>query len=118
MDTEDLTSGAGKGNAITASGPSFSRLASRGSTRKSLQVSNRLGLRRSGRERERLAATLKTRIEARTAGRVRNLVVVVNGDYIELHGSCATFYTKQLAQHAAMGVLEDEELVNSICVGV
>jgi hypothetical protein len=35
-----------------------------------------------------------------------------------LEGQCATYYTKQLAQHAALGLLEDEQLENAIVVQV
>jgi hypothetical protein len=37
---------------------------------------------------------------------------------VVLEGQCATYYTKQLAQHAALGVLEDEHLENAIAVTV
>ncbi|MBN1853539.1 MAG: hypothetical protein JW829_12480 [Pirellulales bacterium] len=63
-----------------------------------------------------LAARIRQRIQAQTCGRVRNLVVTVNGSHVILQGRCSTFYSKQLAQHAAMGVLEDEVLVNDIVV--
>jgi hypothetical protein len=35
-----------------------------------------------------------------------------------LQGQCATYYTKQLAQHAALGILDDERLENDIEVCV
>jgi len=35
-----------------------------------------------------------------------------------LEGECSTYYSKQLAQHAALGVLEDEPLENTIVVVV
>jgi hypothetical protein len=44
------------------------------------------------------------------------LAIRICGDTIVLEGSCATFYTKQLAQHAALAVLDDEQLENSIVV--
>ena len=65
-----------------------------------------------------LAARIHQRICMHTSGRVRDLTVVVTPDQIEIHGRCATFYTKQLAQHAAMGVLDGELLVNLIDVRV
>jgi hypothetical protein len=46
------------------------------------------------------------------------LNVRVLADLVILEGQCATYYTKQLAQHAAMGVLEDEQLDNAIVVRV
>jgi hypothetical protein len=67
---------------------------------------------------EALAAIIRQRIESRLQGRVRNLVVRARGDVVTLEGQCATYYTKQLAQHTAMGVLDDEHLENSIVVNV
>ena len=70
-----------------------------------------------GSERQRmLAVAIRQRIESRLGGRVRDLAIRIRGDKIVLEGHCATFYTKQLAQHAALGVLEDEQLENAITV--
>jgi hypothetical protein len=63
-----------------------------------------------------LALAIRQRIESRLAGRVRDLVVRVEGDTIVLAGRCATYYSKQLAQHAALGVLDGEPLHNTIVV--
>jgi len=63
-------------------------------------------------------AAIKERIETRLPGRVRNLVVRSFDGLVILGGQCSTFYTKQLAQHAAMGVLNDELLENAIVVSV
>jgi len=65
-----------------------------------------------------LSQTIADRIRSRTSGRVQELRVECDQNRIIIQGRCATFYTKQLAQHAAMGVLEDELLVNDIRVGV
>jgi osmotically-inducible protein OsmY len=65
-----------------------------------------------------LAITIQQRIETRLFGRVKNLHVRAFDGVVVLEGQCATYYTKQLAQHTAMGVLEDEHLENSIVVGV
>ena len=65
-----------------------------------------------------LLIAIRKRIESRLHGRVRNLVVRTFGDTVVLEGQCATYYTKQLAQHAALGILEDEHLENSIVVNV
>jgi osmotically-inducible protein OsmY len=65
-----------------------------------------------------LEIAIHQRIESRLIGRVRNLHVRAFEGIVVLEGECATFYTKQLAQHAAMGILEDEHLVNSIQVRV
>jgi osmotically-inducible protein OsmY len=65
-----------------------------------------------------LSETIKQRICARTSERVRDLEVICESGHVVIRGRCATFYTKQLAQHAAMGVIEDETVVNEISVGV
>jgi hypothetical protein len=65
-----------------------------------------------------LEMAVQKRIQTRLAGRVRNLVVRSRGDVIVLEGECNTFYSKQLAQHAAMGILEDEHLENAIVVAL
>jgi hypothetical protein len=65
-----------------------------------------------------LAITIRQRIESRLPGRVRELHVSVRENSVVLEGRCATYYTKQLAQHAALGVLDDELLENLIVVGV
>ncbi len=51
-------------------------------------------------------------------GRVKNLLVRAFNGVVILEGECATYYTKQLAQHTAMGILDDEHLENSIVVVV
>jgi hypothetical protein len=65
-----------------------------------------------------LEIAIRQRIESRLLGRVRNLFVRVSNGVVILEGECTTFYTKQLAQHTAMGILEDEHLENSIVVSV
>ena len=65
-----------------------------------------------------LEIAIRQRIEQRLNGRVRNLSVRAYGDVVILEGECSTYYTKQLAQHAAMGVLEEEHLENAIVVSV
>jgi hypothetical protein len=68
-------------------------------------------------ERQRqMAVAIRQRIESRLGGRVHDLAIRIRGNTIVLEGRCATFYTKQLAQHAALGVLEDEQLENAIVV--
>jgi hypothetical protein len=67
---------------------------------------------------ERLAEVIRQRIETRLPGRIRNLAVRIEAETVMLEGQCATFYTKQLAQHAALGVLEDEHLENAIVVTI
>jgi osmotically-inducible protein OsmY len=71
-----------------------------------------------GAQQQSLELAIRQRIEQRLNGRVRNLSVRAHGDVVILEGECSTFYTKQLAQHAAMGVLEEEHLENAIVVSV
>ncbi len=65
-----------------------------------------------------LASAIAQRIETRLPGRVKNLSVQVTAGSVLLKGECATYYTKQLAQHAALGVIEDEQFENAIVVTV
>lgn len=65
-----------------------------------------------------LANLILNRIESRLPGRIRHLTVYTTANAVVLAGQCSTFYTKQLAQHAAMGVLEYERLINNIDVCV
>ena len=61
-----------------------------------------------------LAKRIRERITKRLGDRIRDLQVVVQTGKVVLRGSCATYYSKQLAQHAALGVIEDEHLENVI----
>lgn len=65
-----------------------------------------------------LAQRILKRIAAQLPGRIRNLTVYTTENAVVLAGQCSTFYSKQLAQHAAMGVLEYEQLINNIEVRV
>jgi hypothetical protein len=65
-----------------------------------------------------LAIAIRQRIESRLVGRIRELSVRIKGDTVVLEGKCSTYYSKQLAQHAALGALEDEHLENAISVEV
>lgn len=65
-----------------------------------------------------LERVIYDRIAARLGRRVRNLAVAVDRGVIRLAGQCSTYYTKQLAQHVALGVLEDEVIDNAIEVSV
>lgn len=58
------------------------------------------------------------RIANRLGHRVRNLVVAVDQGVIHLAGQCSTYYSKQLAQHAVLGVVEDETINNAIEVAL
>ena len=63
---------------------------------------------------EQLAARILQRIETRLPCRIRKLRVFVAENAVVLEGQCSTYYTKQIAQHTAMGVLEYERLTNHI----
>lgn len=65
-------------------------------------------------EAERLAASIERAVTRETSGRVHNLHVEVNGHGVLLRGRCPTYYLKQLAQHAAMGVPGGDRLTNQI----
>jgi hypothetical protein len=62
-----------------------------------------------------LAAAIERDVKERTSGRVADLEVAVDAAGVHLRGRCATFYCKQLAQHAAMAVTAGEaQLFNEI----
>lgn len=61
-----------------------------------------------------LERRVQDRISKRLGRRIRDLRVQVVGNRVTLSGRCATYYSKQLAQHAALGVIEDEVLENEI----
>ncbi len=63
-----------------------------------------------------LGEIIRGRIRRRIGDRVHELDVAVDDASVVLRGRCATFYTKQLAQHAALGVLNHEQLDNQIVV--
>lgn len=65
-------------------------------------------------EAERLAASIERAVSRETCGGVRNLRVEVSDHGILLTGRCNSFYTKQKAQHAAMGLSGSGELTNGI----
>ena len=53
-------------------------------------------------------------VRSRTGGMIRELRVEVLNDTIVLTGRTATYYTKQLATHTALGLLKDATLTNDI----
>ncbi|QDT70015.1 BON domain protein [Planctomycetes bacterium MalM25] len=65
-----------------------------------------------------LAQLVRERISVRLGKRIRDLSVQVESGVIRLSGKCSTYYSKQLAQHAVLGVVEDEEIENQIEVAV
>ena len=65
-------------------------------------------------EAEKLAASIERAVWRETGGGVRNLEVEVGHAGVLLTGRCTTYYTKQKAQHAAMGVSGSDPLTNRI----
>ncbi len=55
-------------------------------------------------------------VRSRTGGMIRELRVDVLDDRVVITGRTATYYTKQLATHAALDLLEDVSLTNEIDV--
>jgi osmotically-inducible protein OsmY len=53
-------------------------------------------------------------VRARTSGQIRGLRVECFGGEVILSGRTHTYYTKQLATHAAMDAIEDASLTNAI----
>lgn len=66
----------------------------------------------------RLERLIHERITTRLGRRVRNFAVQVDRGVIRLAGECSTYYSKQLAQHAVLGVVEDERIENRIEIAV
>jgi osmotically-inducible protein OsmY len=65
-------------------------------------------------EAEELAALIERAVQRETGHGVHDLSVEVNRDGILLKGRCTTYYCKQLAQHAAMGMPGGDRLTNRI----
>lgn len=63
-----------------------------------------------------LAARIAGTIQQQTGGGIMELEVEVSREGVLLKGRCETFYSKQLAQHAAMSIATDKPLINSIQV--
>ena len=65
-------------------------------------------------EAEALAASIEQAVQCETDRGVADLTVEVGPHGVLLRGRCDTYYTKQLAQHAAMRIRGGTQLVNSI----
>jgi hypothetical protein len=63
-----------------------------------------------------LAASIERAVQDETDWGVADLAVEVSPQGILLRGRCDTYYTKQLAQHAAMRIPGGDRLINSIVV--
>ncbi len=72
------------------------------------------GLPETLREAEALVTSIERAVQRETARGVRDLSVEVNREGVLLRGRCATYYCKQLAQHAAMAIPGGDRLTNSI----
>ena len=65
-----------------------------------------------------LSEAIYQRIASRAQGRIHDLNIHIEGNTVVLSGHCATYYSKQLAQHAAQGIIDNEHLENKIQVVV
>ena len=65
-------------------------------------------------EAEELAVSIERAVQRETGRGVQDLSVEVDQHGVRLRGRCTTYYCKQLAQHAAMGVPGGDRLTNSI----
>jgi len=60
------------------------------------------------------AMRIKRAVRRNAGGGVRQLDVAVDDHFVRLHGRCASFYCKQLAQQAAMRLAGTARVVNDI----
>ncbi len=67
-------------------------------------------------EAEKLVASIERAVWRETSGAVRDLRIEVSRGGVILSGRCTTYYTKQKAQHAAMGISGPRQLTNRIDV--
>lgn len=65
-------------------------------------------------EAEELANSIEEAVHRETGHAVADLTVEVHPQGILLKGRCSTYYTKQLAQHAAMNIPGGDRLTNCI----
>ena len=65
-------------------------------------------------DQEKLASRVERHVRRQTNDKVRQLRVEVRAGCIFLHGRCGTFYSKQLAQTAAMSLGFEGPLINQI----
>ena len=59
---------------------------------------------------------LESQVQRRLGSRVRDLRVIVQHDGVVLRGRAATYHAKQLAQHAAMELVDLPIVANDIQV--
>lgn len=65
---------------------------------------------------QQVVSQLERRVREKTAGRVRDLQIRVDGDQVVLRGNSNTYYGKQLAQHGVFEVMPDADVTNEIAV--
>jgi hypothetical protein len=65
-------------------------------------------------EAEELAASIERAVQYETGRGIADLTVEVGPQGVRLNGHCDTYYTKQLAQHAAMRIRGGDRLTNCI----
>jgi hypothetical protein len=65
-------------------------------------------------EAEELATSIEQAVHRETGREIADLTVEVSPQGVLLRGHCTTYYTKQLAQHAAMNIPGGNRLINSI----
>ncbi|MGC1272921.1 MAG: hypothetical protein WBC44_04385 [Planctomycetaceae bacterium] len=63
---------------------------------------------------DRFVERIEQFVRLRTGGMIHGLHVEVGSDRVVLTGRTSTFYSKQLATHAALDVLDDQTLSNLI----
>jgi len=65
-------------------------------------------------EAEILVASIERAVQEETGRGVRDLCVKVSEEGVLLQGRCSSYYTKQLAQHAAMATPGGDAVTNEI----
>ncbi|MDZ7617895.1 MAG: BON domain-containing protein [Patescibacteria group bacterium] len=65
-------------------------------------------------EAELLVASIERAVHEETGRAVRDLSVKVSEEGVLLRGRCSSYYTKQLAQHAAMATPGGDAVTNEI----
>ncbi len=56
-------------------------------------------------------------VDSRTSGRIRGLQVAVEDSKVVISGRATTYYSKQLATHAALDVADTMVIQNDVVVG-
>lgn len=56
-------------------------------------------------------------VDSRTIGRIRNLQIELAGSRVVISGRASTYYSKQLATHAAIDAADQLLIQNDVIVG-